>query len=65
MAKKTAKKTTKKRKYNFWTKEQIKELKVHSKAKTAVKMISKLMKRSETTLRAKAHSLGLSLGHRR
>ena len=49
-----------------YTKDDIKDLKAHSKAKTtpAVK-VSKLMKRSVGSLRAKAHTLGIGLGHQR
>lgn len=62
MAKKAKKKVTKRREY---TKEDLKMLKQHSKAKTPVDRIAKLMKRSGPTLRQKARSMGLSLGHRR
>jgi hypothetical protein len=48
-----------------WTKENLKELKGHSRAKTPVTKISKAMKRTIGALRQKAFSLGLSLGHRR
>ena len=61
MAKKT-KKTTKRRLYS---KEDLKTLKAHSKAKTPVDKIAKFMKRSGETLRQKARSMGLPLGHRR
>jgi hypothetical protein len=43
----------------------IKLLKQHSKARTPVKKIAKLMKRSEGSLRQKALKLEISLGHRR
>jgi hypothetical protein len=68
MAKKSrraAKKTAGRRKRRSWTKEHLKELKVHSRAKTAVAKISKLMKRTPGALRQKALDLGLPLGHRR
>ena len=63
MAKK-AKKTRKvvRREY---TKEDIKELRAHSKARTPVAKIAKLTKRSVASLRSKATNLGISLGHRR
>ena len=48
-----------------WTKEQVKELKGHSRAKTSVAKISKAMKRTIGALRQKALLLGLPLGHRR
>jgi hypothetical protein len=48
-----------------WTKENIKEIKAHSKAKTPVDKISKITKRSVGSLRQKALSLGIGLGHQR
>jgi hypothetical protein len=48
-----------------WTKANERELKGHSRAKTPVAKISKLMKRTSGALRQKAFSLGLSLGHQR
>jgi hypothetical protein len=48
-----------------WTKEEVRELKAHSKAKTAVAKIAKQTKRTDGALRQKALSLGISLGHRR
>jgi hypothetical protein len=57
---KEAKKTVVRREY---TKADVKELRAHSKAKTAVVM--KLTKRSEGSLRQKALKLGIKLGHRR
>ena len=58
-----AKKTKSKRKE--YTKDDVKLLKAHSKARTPVAKLSKLMKRSEGSLRQKALSLGLGLGHQR
>jgi len=43
----------------------IKLLKQHSKARTPVTKIARLMKRSEGSLRQKALKLEISLGHRR
>jgi len=63
MAKKARK--TNKRAWKSWTAEAIKELRGHSKAKTPVAKLEKLFKRSASTLRQKAYSLGLSLGHQR
>ena len=57
------KKTKSKRKE--YTKEDVKLLKAHSKARTPVANLSKLMKRSEGSLRQKARNLGLGLGHQR
>ena len=48
-----------------WTKEDISEIKGHSRARTPVAKMSKLMKRTAGALRQKAFDLGLSLGHRR
>jgi len=65
MAKKTAKKTAKKRTRNVYTKADVRELRAHSKARTPVKKIAKTMKRSEGSLRQKALALGIGLGHQR
>jgi hypothetical protein len=62
VAKKTKKKAVARREY---TKEDLKLLKSHSKSKTPVDRIAKLMKRSGPTLRSKASAMGLPLGHRR
>jgi len=48
-----------------YTKPDVKELRAHSKAKTPVAKIVKLMKRTEGSLRQKAHALGIPLGHSR
>ena len=50
---------------NLYTAADIKLLKQHSKARTPVPKIAKLMKRSEGSLRQKALRLGIGLGHRR
>ncbi len=54
-----------KRKRRAWTKNDIAELKVHSKARTPVSKISKLMKRTPGALRQKAGIVGIGLGHQR
>jgi hypothetical protein len=64
-SKKVAKKATKKRVRIEYTKADIRDLRAHSKARTPVKKIAKSMKRSEASLRQKAVSLGIGLGHRR
>ena len=64
-AKKSAPATKAKRKRVLWTKAHEKELRTHSKAKTAVSKISKAMKRTAGALRMKAQALGIPLGHRR
>jgi hypothetical protein len=50
---------------NPWSKEDVQELKVHSKARTPVAKIAKAMKRTEGALRRKAGILGIGLGHDR
>jgi hypothetical protein len=56
---------TAKRAHKKWTRDDVRKLKAHSKARTPVVKISKQMKRTEGTLRQKAWSLGVSLGHQR
>jgi hypothetical protein len=48
-----------------WSKEDLRELKAHSKAKTPVSEVAKAMKRTEGAVRQKAKSMGVGLGHRR
>jgi hypothetical protein len=48
-----------------WTKDDLRELKAYSKARTPLLEIAKQMKRTEGALRRKAGILGISLGHRR
>ncbi len=48
-----------------WTKAQHAELRRHSKARTPVARIAKLMKRTPGALRQQALKLGIGLGHRR
>lgn len=48
-----------------YTASDIKMLKTHSKARTPVSKLSKMMKRTEGSLRQKALSLGIGLGHQR
>jgi hypothetical protein len=59
-----AKKTERARRRE-WTKEDIREIKGHSRARTPVAKMSKPMKRTVGALRQKALHLGLPLGHRR
>ena len=47
-----------------WTRDDVKELKKHSKGKTPVKTVSRVLKRTPGALRQKAYALGISLGHR-
>ena len=48
-----------------WTRADVKELRQHSRDKTRVKTISKVLKRTPGSLRQKARALGIPLGHRR
>jgi hypothetical protein len=54
-----------KRRPRAWTKKDVTELKVHSKSRTPVSKISRMMKRTVGALRQKAQNLGIRLGHRR
>jgi hypothetical protein len=67
---KTARKTAgaaKKRKTTRreWTATHKKELRQHSKSKTPVDKIAKVMKRTAGAIRQKAMTLGIPIGHRR
>ena len=48
-----------------WTKDDLRELKVHSKAKTPVAKVAKALKRTEGAVRQKAKTIGIGLGHHR
>jgi hypothetical protein len=65
MAKKSRRAAKKAAKRRAWTKQQVKELRAHSRAKTPVAVISKQTKRTPGALRQKALQLGLPLGHQR
>jgi hypothetical protein len=58
-------KQAKKTKRVGWSKAHHAELRKHSKAKTPVSKISKMMKRTVGALRQQAIKLGIGLGHRR
>ena len=45
---------------NPWTKEEVRELKAHSKAKTPA---AKVAKRTEGAVRQEAKTIGIGLGH--
>jgi hypothetical protein len=62
MAKKAKSRTIKRK---AWSKANDAELRKHSKSKTPVEAISKLMKRTVGALRQRAFGFGISLGHRR
>ena len=47
-----------------WTRDEVRQLKKHSRDKTRVKAISRALKRTRGALRQKAYALGISLGHR-
>ena len=48
-----------------YTASDIKALKAHSQARTLVSKVANIMKRTEGSLRQKARSLGIGLGHQR
>ena len=50
---------------NPWTKDDIRQLKAHSKTRTPVVEVAKAMKRTEAAVRQKAKTIGIGLGHRR
>ena len=62
VAKKTVAKKTARRVIKPWTKEDVRSLKAHSKARTPVAKISKEMKRTVGALRRRAGILGIGLG---
>jgi hypothetical protein len=64
VAQKVAKKSVR-RVIKPWTKDDVKTLKAHSKARTPVTKVSKVMKRTVGALRRRAGILGVGLGHRR
>ena len=58
-------KKAKKRVRREYTKAEERELRAHSKARTPVKKVAKLTKRTEGALRSKARGMGVGLGHQR
>jgi hypothetical protein len=50
---------------NPWTKDDLRQLKAHSKTRTPVVEVAKAMKRTEAAVRQKAKTVGIGLGHRR
>ncbi len=64
-AKKTVPAKSTRRTVKPWTKEDVRALKAHSKARTPVAKISKEMKRTVGALRRRAGILGIGLGERR
>jgi hypothetical protein len=48
-----------------WTKEDLRQLKAHSKTRTPAVDVAKAMKRTEAAVRQKAKTIGVGLGHRR
>ncbi|MGY3621583.1 hypothetical protein [Bradyrhizobium sp. USDA 10063] len=65
MARKSKKAKAKKIVRRDYTKADVKELRAHSKARTPVATIAKLINRTEGSLRQKAQKLGIRLGHQR
>ena len=61
-AKKTAPAKSARRVIKPWTKDDVRSLKAHSKARTPVAKISKQMKRTVGALRRRAGILGIGLG---
>jgi hypothetical protein len=59
---KTAKRIVKRKP---WSKDELRTLKAHSRAKTPVIKISKQMKRTVGALRQQVLKLGIGLGHQR
>jgi hypothetical protein len=53
------------RRIRYWSTQDHRDLKAHSKAKTSVAKISKVMKRTVGAIRQKALKLGIAIGHRR
>ena len=58
-------KKAKKRSYKQWSRADLQSLRRHSRERTPVKKVARELKRTEPTIRMKAYSLGLSMGHRR
>ena len=50
---------------NPWTKEDLRQLKAHSKTRTPVVEVAKAMKRTEGAVRQKAKTIGVGIGRRR
>jgi hypothetical protein len=48
-----------------YTKDDVRKLKAHSRARTPLKVIAREMKRTEGSLRQKALKLEIGLGHQR
>ena len=48
-----------------WTKDDVRQLKAYSKARTPVVEVAKAMKRTEAAVRQKAKTIEIGLGHRR
>ncbi len=64
IAKKAAPAKSARRVIKPWTKDDVRSLKAHSKARTPVEKISKEMKRTVGALRRRAGILGIGLGER-
>jgi hypothetical protein len=64
-AKKAAKKSDGRATRVAWSKDDVRALKAHSKAKTPLVDIAKETGRTAGSLRQQAFKLGISLGHRR
>ncbi|MEJ0049984.1 MAG: hypothetical protein WDN02_03075 [Methylovirgula sp.] len=62
VAKKAAPSKSARRVIKPWTKDDVRSLKAHSKARTPVEKVSKQMKRTVGALRRRAGILGIGLG---
>jgi hypothetical protein len=47
-----------------WTAREVKKLRQYSEQKSPIAEIGRVLHRSESALRQKAHELGIALGHR-
>ena len=48
-----------------WTRDEVRQLKKHSRDKTRVNAISRALRRTPGAVRQKAYALGIPVGHRR
>ena len=54
-----------KRPYKVWTSEDLRALKQFSRERAPVRKVARALRRTEATIRMKAYSLGIPMGHRR
>ena len=53
-----------KRPYKVWTSEDLRALKQFSRERAPVRKVARALRRTEATIRMKAYSLGIPMGHR-